>query len=831
MKNAWVSRAYIALAGLIIAAVILFLAISVARDLQELETARSDNAQWALSQAEVEYLEFSKRLTSVAVGTSNDLASMRRRFDIFYSRITLLETAPIYQPLKQDQGYARNLVALRAFLDAAVPLIDGDDATLMAALPELKTTVDSIRTDVRRLSNSALDFFVATADQRRREFAQTLLHLAGSVILLVAVLGLAVYHLRKFNVAMTARQRDAAEAAARMETVIQTSLDGVIVADEDGTVLAFNAASEAIFGHDARDVLGKQLGPLIVPDHMFHAHEAGMRRVRSGGRRQVVGKGRIKLEAKHSSGRLFPVELAIQSAQTKEGNVFIAFLRDISERLEAEKELINARDQALTADRIKTEFLATMSHEIRTPLNGLLGNLTLIQDTNMNLQQLRYIRNMETSGQLLLQHVTDVLDLSRYDVATLELRRVPVNLAVIIQSIVDSQSGLAANNNTTIEWDWLGKPVNWVVSDPDALQHIIMNLVGNAVKFTKNGCVAITLEATKQDEQSAEIVFQVSDTGQGMDDDLKARIFDDFVTGSTAYDRPVGGTGLGLGIVRRSVKAMGGKVDVESTPDAGSKFDVYLAFERAQPITENTPQPIIDDPIAPLRVLLVEDNEINRAIAREMLEADGHVVTEVHDGAAAVALAQNTPFDLILMDINMPVMDGRTATRKIRSGNGVCAQTRILALTANALASEQAAFVADGMNGVMIKPLSRKALRRRIRAIATDTRGDLAASKITSHQSEMRDVLGDVAYLKLKAQFIAEVEDLHEFLNATAPPAMSEIVVRCHKVAGSSAVFGAMDYRAALIAIEDAAKLNDADKVRSGIVKLATVWGEAAQTA
>lgn len=818
----WIGRGYIAAAGLFVVFAIGFLAFIVAEDLQSLESARSDNVQWTLSQAEVEFLEFSKELSSASAGTPENLTELRQRFDVFYSRITTLETAAAYKPLLDNADYAASMAVVRAFLDETVPLIDASDARLASALPDLASNADKTKPSVRAIANLALDYFAATADQRRFDFAQTLIKLGTAVVILIAALGTTIYYLRRLNNQRAERQREVEQTAARMDTVIQTSLDAVIVADSDGCILAFNAAAETIFGHVAQDVLGRPLGPLIVPDHMLAAHDAGMKRMRDGGEKHVVGKGRVQLDAKHSDGSTFPVELAIQTAETNEGTIFVAFLRDISASVAAEKELISARDQALAADRLKTEFLATMSHEIRTPLNGLLGNVSLLQDTRLSPLQLRYIRNMETSGALLMKHVSDVLDLSRYDVGDLELRAVPLNIATLIQSIVDSQSGSAANNNTTIEWNWIGTPVNWVEADPTTLQHILMNLIGNAVKFTSNGKVSITVKVADTRNEIADFHFTVADTGLGMNAELLTRIFDDFVTGNVAYDRNVGGTGLGLGIVRRSVSALDGQITVESTPDIGSRFEVRLPLKITAEIEERSLDHASVAPLSGLHILVVEDNEINRMVTREMLRADGHLIEEAHDGKAAVEIAQEAPFDLILMDISMPVMDGRAATRAIRNGGGACADTPIVALTANAMASEQAAFLADGMNSVLIKPLSRTALREQIRlATAKVIETNLMVS---DNHGEMRDVLGDDAFAAMQSRFVNEAEELLTWLKGDPAPEPSDIAARCHKLAGSAGVFSAHDYRAALIKIVDAANAADTKDMHAAIDAMAQIW-------
>ncbi|PRY80155.1 PAS domain S-box-containing protein [Yoonia maritima] len=824
-KQRWIGHAYLVFAGFAIMGAIAFLSSAVARDLDALASASSDNVQWTVSQTEVEFLEFTKQINMIVGSPDIGLQEMRKRFDIFYSRIDTLQSASVYRALQEQQAYAIALENVRQFLDETVPLIDSDDAVVRAGLVGMMESAELMRPQVRQIANSALDYFATEADRRRQVFATTLLQLAVLVLVLIFVLALAIYYLRRLNFLNINRRRELQEYAERMNTVIQTSLDGVIVVDSTGQILAFNAAAESMFGYRTSEVLGDTLGPLIVPEHLQAAHKRGMKRLRTGGERYIVGKGRVELEAKRSNGEVFPVELAVQSANTDAGEIFIAFVRDISANVKAEKELISARDRALAADRLKTDFLATMSHEIRTPLNGLLGNLALIQDTQLSHQQERYIRNMKTSGDLLLRHVTDVLDISRYDVGQLALREVPVNLADLIQAIVDSQSGMASANLTTVDWKWEGEPTEWVLSDPDRLQHILMNLVGNAVKFTKAGSVMVSIAARNIEADNYEVRFNVADTGQGIDEKLRSRIFDDFVTGTTAYDRTVGGTGLGLSIARRFATAMGGEITVTSVVGEGSTFSVTLPLKATEAVVDDVLEPTPDQTSIGLNILVVEDNEINRAVVRGMLHADGHTTTEVHDGAAAVEIAAEHAFDLILMDISMPIMDGRAATRAIRGGTGKCSKTPIIALTANAMANEQQAFIKDGMNGVLTKPLSRIALLEVLHRISNEIRENDPVMTDNKNQNEMREILGEEAYEQLKVQFITEVDELHLWLREVQIHELTEVAARCHKVAGSAAVFGATDYRTKLIDIENAAKADQRDKVATAVASLPEVWG------
>lgn len=818
-ERAKAGRTFAVLAGLVAFVAISFLTFDVAREIRLLSSANSDNLQWSLSQTEVEFLEFSKQLDEPAA----DLTSVRRRFDVFYSRIDTISKASVFETLRDQPAFEDQLASVRTFLEDSVAFIDSDDAVLRAALPALRDRADETRPVVRSLANAGLRLFAENSDNQRQAVASTLTHLAVAIAMLIGTLAFLVFYLNRLNKNTTQREREQKQTATRMNTVIATSLDGVVVCNAEGQIIEFSPAAEAIFGHKFEDIVGKEIGKVIVPGHLRAAHDAGMERMRIGGEKRVVGKGRVALEAVRANGEIFPVELAIQSAFTDEGDIFIAFLRDISKRVAAEAELVAARDKALAGEKLKTDFMTTMSHEIRTPLNGLLGNMDLLRDTSLNQVQDRYVRNMETSGRLLMSHISDVLDITRYDAGKLSTRSEPVDVSSLLQDIVDSQTSMASANETTLDWGWEGDPQHWVQSDYDRLQHVLMNLIGNAVKFTKRGKVSLTAKF-EPDGKDPVITFEIRDTGPGISEDLSDRVFDDFVTGNTAYDRDVGGTGLGLGIAKRFVTALNGEIGVDSIVGEGSTFWVKLPVKPMKSPNGKTQRQKSRLLGRSLNVLLVEDNEINRIVAREMLEADGHTVTEAYDGQSGVKIAHTQVFDLILMDISMPIMDGRAATRAIRSGNGSSVRSRIVALTANAVAEEQENFKADGMNGILTKPLSKAALREVVLGQNTEVEVKSADLVDRAHYIEARGMMGDGPFIKLLTRFTGEVEELIDWLLISEKPDRNDIAARAHKVAGSAAVFGAIGLRDHLRQLEDAAKSADNNEVLHMINALPPLW-------
>ena len=447
----------------------------------------------------------------------------------------------------------------------------------------------------------------------------------------------------------------------------------------------------------------------------------------------------------------------------------------------------------------------------------------LLRDTHRDTAQDRYVGYMETSGRLLMNHISDVLDITRYDAGKLDTRLGPVNISALLQDIVDNQSSAASKHETSLTWKWLSEETSWILSDHDRLQHVMINLIGNAVKFTKRGRVDITVEEIKEHDNPT-LQIQIKDTGPGMTEDLVKSVFDDFVTGDTSYHRDVSGTGLGLSIAKRFVNALGGDIRVESKAGFGSTFWVTLPLvPAAAPAVTTETKPIKRSDIS-LKVLLVEDNEINRIIASEMLQANGHTVALAHNGEEGAQAALTTNYDLILMDISMPVMDGRTATRLIRSQGGESAQTRIVALTANAMPEEQEKFLKDGMNAILTKPLSRDALNNLLDDVSADKPSNTPPMVDHSHSAEAREALGEDAFAKLRARFMTEVDTLHDWLSTDASQDLLEIAEKSHKVAGSAAVFGADRLRESLKVIERAAREGDSSIVDTEVGGIKTIW-------
>lgn len=389
-------------------------------------------------------------------------------------------------------------------------------------------------------------------------------------------------------------------------------------------------------------------------------------------------------------------------------------------------ELVEARDAALAAADAKSQFLANMSHEIRTPMNGVLGVLHLLKKERLSADGRRLLNEALDCGEMLSQLLNDIIDVSRIEAGKLELADEPTEPAELLRGVAEMLRPQAEAKGLYLRVEAAGD-LGWVITDPLRLRQALFNLLGNAVKFTLEGGVIARLSG-RRDGENVRLRYEIEDTGVGIDPEAAAKLFERFRQGDGSTTRRFGGSGLGLVICRRLAELMGGDVGFESTPGQGSTFWIEIEAEAGAAPVE-VPEDEDETPLfAGLRVLLVEDNATNRLIAGRMLEALGAQVSLAEDGVQGVAMVREG-FDLILMDIQMPGMDGVEATQRIRALPAPIGTAPILAMTANAMAHQQAGYVAAGMDGAIAKPLSPAALARAIiQVLTSDRTGTLKAS-------------------------------------------------------------------------------------------------------
>jgi len=395
----------------------------------------------------------------------------------------------------------------------------------------------------------------------------------------------------------------------------------------------------------------------------------------------------------------------------------VGTLVNITVQKQIEDDLRAAKEAAETANAAKSRFLAIMSHEIRTPMNGVLGFTELLSDTPLSVQQRECVDMIESSGKILVAIINDILDFSRIESGLFQLAHERFSPARVAADICDLLRPQAQAKGIRLESAGCEKTVGEMVGDSLRFRQILLNLIGNAIKFTEVGCVEIRLSRSFGVAGESWLALEVRDTGAGIPLQNLQSIFEPFAQGDMSITRKYGGTGLGLAITRRLVEIMGGSIEVESVQGAGALFRVKLpSHSDTSPLAENgrsEPERESDSGAAlpKIHTLVVEDNRISRLLAVRLLHTLGCEVAVAEDGRQAVEMVKDRSFDVVFMDMDMPVMDGVTATRLIRATPGR-ETLPIFALSANALETDRALCLEAGMNGFVSKPYEKAVIAR-----------------------------------------------------------------------------------------------------------------------
>lgn len=677
--------------------------------------------------------------------------------------------------------------------------------------------------------------------------------------------------------------------------VIDHSLNAIIVIDEYGVVNDFNIAACQIFGYLKDETIGRDMADLIIPEQAREMHRRAMAHYLDTGEGNILNK-RIEVMAMRKSREEFPIELTVFPIHSMGKTVFAAAMQDITERKKSEDEMKLAKESAEQANQFKSQFLAAMSHEIRTPMNAVLGLLSLLQDTRLDNDQKQYVNTALESGQGLLTVINDILDFSKIEAGKLSLEIGEFYTSQMFYGVVELLQIRASDKNITLSSYIDPRIPDYLMGDQGRLRQILMNLIGNAIKFTEQGAVIVRADFIEQHHNRLNLVFSVDDTGVGIGENDQEKLFDDFVQVDGDDTRKFGGTGLGLSISKKLVDLMGGEIQLDSDIGKGSRFSVFLdlgiAREQAhlqyvsalqdvhvamiagteldvmllkeqmmsmdarvssitcveamfdlisdessfQPpslvlvdsrfldveadsfldefkfyfpnipcilLIENNSPALIEhykelgfeeclalgsrrnilvnaihqclgnldlvverdqqhafdavlDPTVPFRILLAEDSQANQLVAINVLENAGYTVDAVANGLEAIKAIQSIPYDVILMDLQMPEMGGVEATEQIRRLPGRIGSTPILAMTANVLSDVKAQCKSVGMNGFISKPIVKTELFNHLQQIYERKRskaqgiyGDENMPSVDdSHRPDIQEDIVDVMVLE-----------------------------------------------------------------------------------
>ncbi len=459
------------------------------------------------------------------------------------------------------------------------------------------------------------------------------------------------------------------EREERLRAIVERAVEGIITINDRGIIQSVNPATEAIFGYRAEEMVGRNI-TMLQPEPYRSQHDTYLANYLRTGIKKAIGVIR-DVNGRRKDGSEFPLLLSVSEIRLGEKRIFNGILRDVSAEKQAQEDLRQAKNAAETANRAKSDFLASMSHEIRTPMNAIIGMAELLSDTPLNPEQRKYVRTFQNAGESLLGIINDILDLSKVEAGQMTLEKICFNLRELVEQVCELVAPRVHDKGLELTQQVRIGPEERVVGDPTRLRQVLVNLLGNAVKFTEQGEVSLTVEAWESpgSGQGVWLHFLVADTGVGIAPDKLERVFEKFTQADDSVTRKFGGTGLGLTICQRLVGLMGGEIWVESQLGQGSVFHFTARFE---PPGDELPadEPSTQD-LTGLRVLVVDDNAANRQILSENLAAWGVRAVAVDSGQGGLealreAQARGEAYDLVLLDYRMPDLDGPQVAQAMR---------------------------------------------------------------------------------------------------------------------------------------------------------------------
>ncbi len=659
---------------------------------------------------------------------------IRERIDALYSRVAAAETEDARAFFTSVARYPQVVASLRTYLGEAEQLVGGDlprDTALAIARAgfALQPVVADFATEatlqagqqrlaarariLRRLEIFAFGFLLlvvtaaASAVAIWRLYRQTE-QKRHALDLATGELRAARDRAESATAAITSSEAEARQASEQLDDALSALGDGFVLYDAADRVVIYNRRFIELFpstepilrrGTSLAEILDTALANEIVTGsgqakadwraslEQYHATPV------AGGLVEELRDGRFVFIRKH---------------KTATGGT-VGLYTDFTEIVRQREALALAKEQAELASRAKSDFLAVVSHELRTPLNGIIGMGEVIGATYLTAEQRRWLTLMRRSADQLLTLVDEILDLARIEAGKLAIEPEVFDPSESLRAVVDLLTPRAEERDNVMTFDADPSVPAWVRTDERRFRQILLNLVGNAIKFTEGGRIDVTLRARNVGPDLVELRVAVTDTGIGISPAVQARMFDSFTQGDASTSRRHGGSGLGLAIARRLARLLGGDVGFEQPDGRGSRFWFTALAQAAAPPEPPSP-PAKAVPGRSLAVLVAEDNAINREVLESLLAAWKHRTTTVVSGEAAVSAAASGTYDVVLMDIQMPGIDGVEATRAIRALPGAPGRVPVIAVTANVLPEAQAAYRAAGMAAVVTKPVRPQAL-------------------------------------------------------------------------------------------------------------------------
>mgnify|MGYP001055856835 CR=1 FL=1 len=802
---------------------------SIIRDsAQNVRNAESDNVTWTVAQTEVDFqnlqLALLRGIISMQNGHTPDISDIRRAFDIYYSRTNAVQFVNVALASKATDGPGVILDRLKRRKIELAEIVDSWVEPSITDVRDLLELVNQSEDDVRGFTTKMLKILVADASDARLD---QLSILSRFVVLLVVIVVL-VFGMLAASLSLLLRLQNktilASSMADNLRRIVETSRDAVIIADSNGLVLQYNQSAYHIFGYTAQEAIGASMDDLFIPDAQKAAHRKGMARYSKTGQKSIVDQGRKVMIARNKSGREFSVEVTVSESTDKAGQrIFIGILRDISARITRDIELKEALEEAKKEASIQERFLAVMSHEMRTPLQGVLATFDLLNDQARTASERSLIKLGEQSGVKALAQINRTLKIVQLNESDTFKNEDIIDPVASLQGMIVLLEPLLQQKGNTIEFGFSTARNLKIIGNQYLFDALFDNLLSNANKFTQAGHISIQLEATITSGQKVELVVKVADSGTGIAEHDLALIFDDFKTSDDTFTRSFEGTGLGLGIVKRCSKSMGGEITVESQPGIGSIFSFKCIYEIAgdqiletqnKKIANANAEEVFGSQTRPASVLIVDDNEINHTMIGKMLESLGCRFDYAEDGLTAIQKCIYQSYDLILMDLSMPNLDGIDTTLLIRK---ICQPQRaIVCISAHNSEEICNSVRGAGLAELIQKPLRLGELEKLLKRITGTKQAvnlhtlDESQSVVNNTDSAIHDLLNTFSIDEMRA-FItsfdktlrSDIPQVKRLLKIGNHKGAAELL---HRSVGSAGMLGAQQLSALLEFLEDHAK-------------------------
>ena len=707
------------------------------------------------------------------------------------NKLLVLESSQSGEILGYNEEVQVLMKPIDQFVDETISIIDDEDKISFDDILIMHEMVKQARPKVSKNAFLVYRLAVIRSQEQRTIFLKQLMWTGSSTVLfLIMLAGLLLLLDRMWRSAII-RSDELTASSRQLALTVAGSMDAIIIADGFSKIIEYNTSAQDVFGWSREEIIGRTMEELFFRKGLRDAYKNAMAQSLKLSNTNAVDGVRVELTAWRKNGEEFEVELNMTYVEHNDDAIYMAYIRDISDRKVAEKTLIEARDRAERTDKAKSQFLAVMSHEMRTPLAGIIGVMDLLKTTKLTKKQDHYVQIATSSGEVMLEHINEALDITRIEGGALNLSPQEFNLADLVRSLVEVLKPLASEKVLNLDFQIDSNIKTNFMGDSLRIRQILTNLLGNSIKFTDEGSIKFVIGHSHVSDVST-VKFKITDTGVGIAPENHEKIFEDFVAISSGDPRQTRGDGLGLSISRKIARQMGGDIIVESKVNEGATFILSLPLVQVAKtdVVEPKGLDIAVENSKKINVLVVEDSITNREVLCDMLEGMGHKVSGAINGLESLEQVKKQIFDIIFMDINMPIMGGIEATQKIRSGGGLNSKTYIAGLTAHG--SDEFGVEAEqaGMDCYFTKPIRLAALRKIISDVTSDCSFE-AISELSPILKELFETLGREKALGVGWVFFEELEQFIKQCNqGLFEKDHNALAETSHKLKGASAMLG-----------------------------------------